>query len=139
MVVPVQEERFMYRGYPCVVLFMPMAYRCGYAGIPEGHRLYKKACNDMSIECHCGLTYSSNYLHRQDDANTWWIGFDCGHACDGLDIAMAKKLYANEPRIMHELEYMEGYFKLMENYPVRSLEYVKNECRKIVDQLVEEE
>ncbi len=27
---PVLETKFEYKGYPCVVLFMPRAYRCGY-------------------------------------------------------------------------------------------------------------
>lgn len=30
----VEEKRFEYRGYPCVVLFMDMGHRCGYVGIP---------------------------------------------------------------------------------------------------------
>ena len=27
---PVLECKFDYKGYPCVVLFMPLGYRCGY-------------------------------------------------------------------------------------------------------------
>lgn len=30
---PVLETKFEYKGYQCVVLFMPGAYRCGYVGM----------------------------------------------------------------------------------------------------------
>lgn len=36
---PVLETKFEYKGYQCVVLFMPGAYRCGYVGIPNSHKL----------------------------------------------------------------------------------------------------
>ena len=41
MVDPIVEKRFEYKGYPCVILFMPMCYRCGYVGLKRGVA-YKK-------------------------------------------------------------------------------------------------
>ena len=32
---PILECKFDYKGYPCVVLFMPLGYRCGYVGTTE--------------------------------------------------------------------------------------------------------
>ena len=32
---PVLECKFDYKGYPCVVLFIPGAYRCGYTVYPK--------------------------------------------------------------------------------------------------------
>lgn len=40
---PVLETKFEYKGYPCVVLFMPGAYRCGYVGVPKAINWQRKA------------------------------------------------------------------------------------------------
>jgi hypothetical protein len=78
----VQETRFDYKGFPCVVLLMHMGYRCGYVGLPKGHKYYGKDYNDIPVGCHGGLTYGCEQLHFQTDKDMWWIGFDCYHACD---------------------------------------------------------
>lgn len=41
---PVLECKFDYKGYPCVVLFMPGAYRCGYTVYPKP---YEPNCNEI--------------------------------------------------------------------------------------------
>ena len=65
---PVLETKFEYKGYQCVVLFMPRAYRCGYVGIPNSHKLAKKSVYDLGyLDCHGGVTYSEPYLHGCDD------------------------------------------------------------------------
>jgi hypothetical protein len=79
---PVQETRFDYHGYPCVVLSMPMGYRCGYVGIPKGNKYYQKDYNKIPVNCHGGLTYSENELYFQPDSDMWWIGYDCNHYMD---------------------------------------------------------
>lgn len=68
-----------------MVLFMPMAFRCGYVGLPKESRFYQKEYDSIPVECHCGLTYASSNLYGQEDKDIWWIGFDCCHYCDGFD------------------------------------------------------
>lgn len=135
MTIPKQEKRFDYKGFPCVVLFMPMAYRCGYVGLPKDTEI-----DTDSIDCHCGITYSENHLHCQDDTDRLWIGFDCGHCCDGYDIATAKKLYVDDKDVMRQIEVMgaTGYFSICnrEN-PIRTLEYCEEQCKHMVEQLIE--
>ena len=46
------ESDFIYKGYRCVVVFGDMGYRCGYVGVPEGHRLYNK-----HFDCVMGVSY----------------------------------------------------------------------------------
>ena len=75
--MPIQEKRFEYYGFPCVILFMPMGYRCGYVGVSVDHKYYGAVYDEIPIDCHCGLTYSDSRLHGQEDKHTWWIGFDC--------------------------------------------------------------
>lgn len=131
--IPVQEERFEYKGYPCVILFMPSGYRCGYVGLPKGTVV---RIND--IRCHGGITYAENHLYHQEENDKLWIGFDCGHCFDGYDVAAAKKLYADNPDVLKQITFMEisGYYTICnQEHPYRTLEYVKSECMKIVDQI----
>lgn len=145
MLHPKQETRFEYKGFPCVVLFMPMGYRCGYVGLPKENRYYKKKYDDIPVDCHCGLTYSENHLFGQGDKDTWWIGFDCGHFCDGADKETFEKYYMDELKskaVDTEIAsvistYM--MFELYSEYPVRTQEYAECECRKIVDQIADDE
>lgn len=143
MLQPKQETRFEYKGFPCVILFMPIGYRCGYVGLPKGNKYYGKEYDKIPVHCHCGLTYSKHELFGQDDKNTWWIGFDCGHCCDGLD-GKSFYLYYNEDLKTMEpisrnayVDSIESMFCIHSEYPVCELEYVENECRKIVDQILE--
>ena len=95
---PVLETKFEYKGYQCVVLFMPRAYRCGYVGIPNSHKLAKKSVDDLGyLDCHGGVTYSEPFLHDCDDDDIWWIGFDCAHCFDGYDIETAEQYFWEEP------------------------------------------
>jgi hypothetical protein len=63
-----------------------------------------------------------------------YIGFDCGHICDGHDYDTALKYGLITEKRYNELIEMEILSPSFLQ-PVRSLEYVENECRKIVDQL----
>lgn len=93
---PVLETKFAYKGYPCVVLFMPEAYRCGYVGVPYSHKLAKKRVVDLGyLNCHGGVTYAEPSLYDCNDDNTWWIGFNCAHCFDGYDVDAAKQYFGD--------------------------------------------
>lgn len=145
MLYPKQEIRFEYKGFPCVVLFMPMGYRCGYVGLPKENKYYGKKYDNIPVECHGGLTYSEHRLFGQDDKDTWWIGFDCGHYCDGIDKDTFNKIYEKELLTMDPFEakvHMINFDCVWEmccEYPVGTLEYAEDECRKIVDQITGED
>lgn len=131
---PIQEERFEYKGFPCVILFMPMCYRCGYVGLPKDMTV-----NTDKIDCHCGITYTGSHLHLQKDTDRFWIGFDCGHCFDGFDVATARKLYVDDADVLKQIEIMgaAGYFSICnKENPIRTLEYCKEQCKKIVDQIL---
>lgn len=135
---PIVENRFTYKGYPCVVIFQTMFHRCGYVGLPKGHKYYGKDYGEINdIECHGGLTYSNDSLFGQDDKDTWWIGFDCSHNRDGKDYESAKKYWKDNPDMIAKIAWNktidEGFNE--EDYPARSLGYVEGECQHIVDQL----
>ena len=136
---PVQEKRFEYKGFPCVVLFMPMGYRCGYVGVSKDNKYFKKDCMDTPIKCHGGLNYSSNHLYGQEDKDTWWVGFDCGHIYDGFDIKALNKYYPLDIDVQFNMKFMLDYYKSVNEYSeIKTIEYVEEECKKIVDQLLNE-
>lgn len=132
MQIPIQESKFDYKGFTCVVLFMPMGHRCGYVGLPKD-----KTVKIDDIGCHGGITYSHNHLILQDEKKFHWIGFDCGHCFDKPDYENALNYYKDNSNLVKQLLYMK---KLDEMYPtgacIRTKEYVENECKKIVDQII---
>ena len=129
---PVLENQFEYKGVTCVVLFMPLGYRCGYVGLPFEHKYAGNDYDDIPINCHGGLTYSSGNLIGQIIPR-WWIGFDCGHAFDGYDLEKIQEYYGTEPQ-----EYIKSYYEAInQECEIRSLEYCENECKSIVDQILE--
>ena len=132
-VEPIVENRFEYEGFPCVVIFQPGCFRCGYVGLPQGNKYYGKEYNEIeNIECHCGLTYSRDYLFGQKDEDIWWIGFDCAHYRDGYDYETGEKYWGDDL-------YIEALKRVFGNeYSAKTLGYVEGECQHIVDQIIKE-
>ena len=129
--MPIQETRFEYKGFPCVVLFQPMGFRCGYVGLPKGNKYYDRDYDGIDVNCHGGLTYARAYLALQTDNDTWWIGFDCAHCFDYYDIAKLKEYYGED-----KAKEIEELFRYLSEYPFRDLEYCIEECKGMVDQIV---
>lgn len=138
---PVLETKSTYKGYPYVVLFMPGAYRCGYVGVPYSHKLAKKSIDKLShIRCHGGVTYAESHLYNCNDENTWWIGFDCGHCFDdGHDADTAKLYFGDDPGFKRAFLVFEDFWReTNKESEIRSLAYVKDECKKLIDQIEKE-
>jgi len=83
---------------------------------------------------HGGITYSgtsNKYPTLQIDP-IWWFGFDCGHYGDGKDWEAVKKYF-----LPKEWEYLYKIDSLyFDDSQIRSKEYVEDECRSLVEQLV---
>ena len=125
----VVEKQFEYKGHDCICVFTHLGFRNGYVSVKEN-----KDYDDYDIHCNCGLTYNGKLPEYYNPKAQYYIGFDCGHICDGYDYDTALKYgLINEKQYyaLMEMELRLSTFLL----PVRSLEYVENECRKIVDQL----
>lgn len=69
-----------------------------------------------------------------DRKKTYYIGFDCGHICDGNDYNLALKYGLIDEKRFNELLEMQKQLPTFLQ-PVRSLEYVEEQCKNIVDQL----
>ena len=133
---PIVEKRFEYKGYPCVILFMPWScYRCGYVGVPasKGKMVWANL-----IDCHGGVTYEEDHLYGQEDQDTLWIGFDCMHAWDARDIETGKRLAAADPELLEHIKRLEDVDRRYDTGGnIRTLEYCMNECKRIADQIEE--
>lgn len=78
------EKRWKHKGLKCVVLFVGGSHRCGYVGVPEGHRAFGVDYDDVNMSVHGGLTFS-DYGKANDvlkGSDTYWLGFDCAHYGD---------------------------------------------------------
>ena len=72
-------------GFLCVILLIRNSHRCGYVGVPKGHKLYKKDYTENgkieNLDVHGGVTFSDFLLPGED---YWFFGFDCAHTGDAF-------------------------------------------------------
>lgn len=89
---------------------------------------------DVYFNVHGGLIYSSdNNGTYPVESNLWWLGFDCGHYNDGNDLELIEKYWGDNPLIKRRLEIEREYYI---DAPIRSKEYVEDECKSLVDQII---
>lgn len=132
---PIIENTFHYKGFQCCIIFQPYGYRCGYVLVPQWHSCFEQDYDDIPVKCHGGLTYSSHKLMERKYPG-WWIGFDCAHAGDTVDRYSWIRYYGEEEK--------QGSFLPLVNLmssdfgTVKTLDFCIQECKNIVDQLVED-
>ena len=124
----VVEKQFEYKGHDCICIFSIRGIRCGYVSVTDKEKPY----DDYDIDCHGGLTFDGELPDYYKPKADYYIGFDCGHWCDGIDYAQAVKYDLIE---QSEADYNKKLFSYLSGYPVRDLDYVEANCRSIVDQL----
>ena len=154
----VEKDWVTESGHRAICIAIENMHRCGYVGItvknplhgisysqntPVLKELWKRiqneplgkrgiipivcATNKSEKECqtpelvfnvHGGLTYCGGDDYPVKSDNLWWYGFDCGHHRDG---------------------YFEGssLHNIMSAYPIRTVEYVVEECESLSKQLME--
>ena len=73
----------------CIVSYG--AYPCAYVEIPHSHHYYEKDYTKIYMECHGGLTFSSDELwFIKNSYDGWWIGWDYAHLNDYVSIPFSK-------------------------------------------------
>lgn len=133
----IQEKYFRYKGYPCVVLFNSLGFRCGYVGLPKTSIFYGEDYKRIPVYCHGNLSYGEFYLSGRFEVDTYWIGFACNSYCDGFDTEKAKEYFKNRPDVLKGMEFIEGYqIEKNKYFEPRNLEFAENTCRLIVDQII---
>ena len=124
----VVEKQFEYKGHDCICIFSIRGIRCGYVSVSDKEKPY----DDYDIDCHGGLTFDGELPDYYKPKANYYIGFDCGHLGDGVDYDQAVKYDLIEPG---EADYNKKLFSYLDDHPVRDLDYVEANCKKIVDQL----
>ena len=123
-------------GYKYIVAHAPIGFRVGYVQIPKGHPWfgveYVVGWGDdaplMNPNVHGGVTFSERGVdENRMELDEWWIGFDCGHAGDAVDVELQDPEYGASV-----LD-----FELFTDGVVRSTGYVQRECFSLILQAVE--
>ena len=124
----VVEKQFEYKGHDGICIFSIRGIRCGDVSVSDKEKPY----DDYDIDCHGGLTFDGELPDYYKPKADYYIGFDCGHWCDGVDYDQAVKYDLIE---QSEADYNKELFSYLDDRPVRDLDYVEANCKKIVDQL----
>jgi len=112
-----------------------MGNLCGYVGVPPGHRLHGRDCNDVDAEVHGGLTFANScdedappergICHVPEPgrpADVWRFGFDCAHFRDLVPGMVALELELGLPQPPAA-------------YVYRDIAYVEREVASLAKQL----
>jgi len=116
------ESSNTYNDFETMVVAVESGHRCGYVKIPKDHNLYELYYEDPqfeSITVHGGVTFTDRI---EDD---WFIGFDCIHGGDAVDLTLVKDSL-KEFYTKHQLE------GLVWTQPM-----VETELEKLTEQLKE--
>ncbi len=153
------EDGGTYKGFEYLTVLNGTGFRCGYVAIDTEHPLYKhnkEGTGDdyPDLDVHGGVTFFEKQHLIESDCDDKWIGFDCGHAGDGWDYDLAISRFESvgnsdaaeglrevkkiRKETNEKMEYEHPGFKstLMGFETVKTKDYVINECRKLIDQLV---
>lgn len=119
------EEK--YKGRDLVVRLFKDGHRCGYVRLEDTD-------NYSDVIVHGGITY--DYTDNTDDGSYLpsghWIGFDCAHISDAPDIAAVSDKF----NISYAEAEQYAFFDM--DGHIRSTEYVVQECKNLIDQIVKE-
>lgn len=140
------ESDFTYKGYRCLVVFRDTAFRCGYVALPSDSPMYRESMEYFQFaECHQGVSFVGKL---DEDPSLWWIGFDCGHiGIDAYDFETFEKYFREEidKSEMSEMQRLALDIKLRTDKDlsnsmggtVKNQEYVEDNCRTLVDSIIE--
>jgi len=122
--------------YHCLIVFQAHGHRCGYVGVNKNELIV----NDEELEkleVHGGVTFlrdgSREYKHEK--GNYRYIGFDCGHSYDKVDVKCSKKYFFDNDfvkRVILDMIKIDEYNPLC---TVKTQEFVEDEIKKLVTQL----
>ena len=119
------EHEEIYKGYHLMVVFIN-AFRCGYVGLPKGHKYVGKHYDELDLDVHGGLTFSEHNHRLKKEGYEYYLGFDCAHFDDGADLKYMKENGATLDEMMI-YRHMDG--------EVRTKKYVLSELYNMVHQL----
>lgn len=106
----------IYKNYEYYGVGIYLGHRCGYVIVPND-----KLINEGSIQCHGGITFKESY------ENYDILGFDCMHSHDKYDTKIIEK-FGTKGKLRDGCSFGAA--------TIKSKNYVENECKNIIDQLI---
>jgi hypothetical protein len=115
---------------PCEEFHMYGGYLNGYVNISEQHACYGKDIDDLNLDVHGGITLCEIVN------GVGWIGFDCAHLADLVPSMEQMRL-----QIIGEMFPISSEFRKYSilNPTYRNVQYVISECKKLAEQLKNEQ
>lgn len=86
------------------------------------------------FDVHGGITYAGGGEYTIK-SNLWWFGFDCGHYGDDKDWKCMYEYFPDMKESFDRLKQIEDMFPT--DGVIRTKEYVEQECKNLVDQIIE--
>lgn len=126
---------FNYRGYNCLIIrHKTMLYLCGFVAVNEDSIFFGSDPLNLDFKVHGSVTVGfpgldNNWkedlyykpLTDETGKSLWWLGFDCGHTGDLTPIDLL----------------LDSVLDMNDNRTYKNLEYVENELKYLVDQIIE--
>lgn len=136
----------LYKDHEYLITFNDMGFRCGYVALPIGHKFYENNLmdDDEELSVHGGVTFHEQHGLVEDvlgkQCADKWIGFDAGHCYDIVDLESTLKYFPDlkETRKDHVVS-MSHIFECRhdEDSEIRTFKYMEQECKNLIDQLIE--
>lgn len=140
------EDGGIYRGYEFLITFNIYGFRCGYVSIEPNHPAFNKDLEDKDndyLKVHGGI--KNFFKHKDYGCKDKWIVFSCTQYGDIFDYSTTMKYFPYTEKIFKSLE-----DKLEKDFPnhkeimnkfgsIKSKEFVIQECKRLIDQLIEKE
>lgn len=132
-----------YKGYEYLVTFTGSGNRCGYVALDAEHPFNKSIdednYGDAGLAVHGGVTFAgrehdAKALLGDNHCDDLWIGFDAAHSNDMQDLETMKLAFPNSRMTA---AYLEDPRPRLDYYAtVKSLAYMEEECRGLINQLI---
>lgn len=133
----------IYKDYEYLITFVGHGHRCGYVAISSNHPMYKfhnPEYNYPDLYVHGGVTFFDEprflELTGGHQCTDKWLGFDAAHCDDSECIETSEKYFGETKWVKYRKENPSPIF-LNDMAIHRTYDYMENECKKLIDQLIE--
>lgn len=141
----IDSDEWEYKGIKCHILRVAIpdgpnghifgGYFCGYIKVPDNHLWFKK--EDIHAEVHGGITFA-----KEKDKKEWWIGFDAAHSNDIVPSTQKTmgKIKTETAELMSKhmnIPIEQALESAILNSTYRNFSYMKDQCERLVDQMLE--
>lgn len=146
------EDGGEYKGYEYLITFVDIGHRCGYVAIHSDHPLNKQNLTDWNynedenfidydLSVHGGITFHgdnrmSKFIIKDHVCSDKWIGFDAANFQDTSDLKLVKKLWPKKD-LTWDIKFKNDFKILDPSSRIRSKKYMINQCKRLIDQIVE--